>query len=109
MRRRRSSASALPLQLPVLRTLVLEEVVGPPTGQRRLRITYFRRENANSGEMMIVQTSTDLQNWVSLAAAGGTEQKSPGPISNGEASVYQWEGTVPAAGTRIWVRLKATR
>ena len=80
-----------------------------PGGQRRLRFTYFRRENANSGEMMIVQTSTDLQNWVSLAAAGGTEQKSPGPISNGEASVYQWEGTVPAAGTRIWVRLKATR
>ena len=80
-----------------------------PGGQRRLRFTYFRRENANSGEMMIVQASTDLQNWVSLAAAGGTEQKSPGPISNGEASVYQWEGNVPAAGERIWVRLKATR
>ena len=58
---------------------------------------------------MIVQTSTDLQNWVSLAAAGGTEQKSAGPVSNGEPSVYQWEGTVPAAGARTWVRLKATR
>ena len=58
---------------------------------------------------MIVQTSTDLQNWVPLAAAGGTEQKAPGPIGNGEISVYQWEGTLPATGGRIWVRLKATR
>ncbi|MCF7732532.1 MAG: hypothetical protein K9N23_12645 [Akkermansiaceae bacterium] len=79
------------------------------SGQRRLRFSYFRRENANGGETMVLQTSTDLRNWVSLAAAGGSEQKSAGPVGNGEFSVYQWEGTLPATDTRRWVRLKVTR
>ncbi len=90
---------------------------GPPltasivtvNGQRRLRFTCFRRTNADGGEALAVQVSTDLQTWQSLAAAGGSEAQAPGPIGNGEWSVYQWDGTVPATGVRTWVRLKATR
>ena len=78
-------------------------------GQPQLRFTWFRRDNADAGETMIVQTSSDLQTWVSLTSAGGSEVKSAGPVGNGEFGVFQWEGSVPAAAVRRWVRLKVTR
>lgn len=76
------------------------------TGQRLLKFSYRSRTNADGGESLILQFSTNLQSWQTLAAAGGTEAIVPGSSLN-----FSWliEGSVPIPGTRGWVRLKATR
>ena len=86
----------------------LESSIGyAPSGQRRLNFSYFRRENADAGETLTVQTSQDLITWQTITAAGGSEQKAAGPVSNGDG--FQWQGWVPATGSRRYLRLKATR